>query len=123
MLKQQGQHLTTTVIEIAVLRVHCGQLIDKFSTLLNPERTISSFIEGLTGIRNKELEDAPTFCQVKDRIYNLLDGAIFVAHNAKFDYNFLKEEFEREKINYTAAKRLCTMRLSKDLFPDQKAQP
>ncbi len=107
------------IIEIAVLRVHCGQLIDKFSTLLNPERTISSFIEGLTGIRNKELEDEPTFFQVKERIYSLLDGAIFVAHNAKFDYNFLKEEFEREKINYTA-KRLCTMRLSKALFPDQK---
>jgi len=107
------------IIDIAVLRVRGGQLIDKYSTLLDPERTISPFIEGLTGIRNKDLEDAPTFCQVKDRIYALLDGAIFVAHNAKFDYSFLKEEFEREKVNYTA-KRLCTVRLSKALFPDQK---
>lgn len=107
------------IIEIAILRVHRGQLVDKFSTLLDPERTISPFIESLTGIRNKDLENAPTFCQVKDRILSLLDGAVFVAHNAKFDYSFLKEEFEREKINYTA-KRLCTMRLSKTLFPDQK---
>ena len=107
------------IIEIAVLRIQCGQLIDKFSTLLDPERTISPFIENLTGIRNKDLENAPTFCQVKDRIYDILDGAIFVAHNAKFDYSFLKEEFERERVNYTA-ERLCTMRLSKTLFPDQK---
>lgn len=107
------------IIEIAILRVQCGQIVDKYSTLLDPEMTISPFIESLTGIRNKDLENAPAFCQVKDRIYSLLDGAIFVAHNAKFDYSFLKEEFEREKINYTA-KRLCTMRLSKTLFPDQK---
>lgn len=107
------------IIEIAVLRVHQGRLVDKFSTLLDPERTISPFIEGLTGIRNKDLEDAPTFRQVKDRLYNLLDGAIFVAHNAKFDYSFLREEFEREKINYTP-KRLCTVRLSRALFPDQR---
>lgn len=107
------------IIEIAVLRVHHGHLVEKFSTLLDPERNISPFIESLTGIRNKDLEGAPTFHQVKDRLYDLLDGAIFVAHNAKFDYSFLREEFDREKINYTA-KRLCTMRLSKALFPDQR---
>ena len=107
------------IIEIAVLRVHQGRLVEKYSTLLDPERSISPFIEGLTGIRNKDLEGAPTFHQVKDRLYDLLDGAIFVAHNARFDYSFIREEFEREKINYTA-KRLCTMRLSRTLFPDQR---
>jgi DNA polymerase III subunit epsilon len=107
------------IIEIAVLRIHQGQLVEKFSTLLDPERNISPFIENLTGIRNKDLEGAPTFHKVKGRIYDLLNGAIFVAHNARFDYSFLREEFEREKINYTA-KRLCTMRLSKLLFPDQR---
>jgi DNA polymerase III subunit epsilon len=107
------------IIEVAVLRVRQGKLVEKFSTLLDPERTITPFIEGLTGIRNKDLEGAPTFHQVKDRLYDLLNGAIFVAHNARFDYSFLREEFEREKINYSA-KRLCTMRLSKALFPDQR---
>jgi DNA polymerase-3 subunit epsilon len=107
------------IIEIAVLRVHHGRLVEKYSTLLDPERTISPFIESLTGIRNKDLEGAPTFHQVKDRLYDLLHGAIFVAHNARFDYSFLREEFEREKINYTT-KQLCTMRLSKTLFPDQR---
>jgi DNA polymerase-3 subunit epsilon len=107
------------IIEIAVLRVHRGRLVDKYSTLLDPERSISPFIESLTGIKNRDLAGAPTFHQVKDRLYGLLDGAIFVAHNARFDYSFIREEFEREKINYTA-RRLCTMRLSKTLFPDQK---
>lgn len=107
------------IIEIAVLRVQRGRLIDRFSTLLDPERRISPFIEGLTGIRNRDLEHAPTFHQVKDRLQDLLNGAIFVAHNARFDYSFLKEEFDREKINYSA-KRLCTMRLSRTLFPDQR---
>jgi DNA polymerase III epsilon subunit-like protein len=55
------------IIEIAVLRVHQGRLVEKYSTLLDPERSISPFIEGLTGIRNKDLEGAPTFHQVKDR--------------------------------------------------------
>jgi DNA polymerase-3 subunit epsilon len=107
------------IIEIAILRVHHGRLVERYSTLLDPERTISPFIEGLTGIRNRDLVDAPTFSQVKDHLYELLDGAIFVAHNARFDYSFIREEFEREKIDYSA-KRLCTMRLSKTLFPDQK---
>jgi DNA polymerase-3 subunit epsilon len=107
------------IIEIAVLRVHHGRLVDKYSTLLDPERSISPFIESLTGIRNRDLAGAPTFHQVKDRLYGLLDGAIFVAHNARFDYSFIREEFEREKVNYSA-RRLCTMRLSKALFPDLK---
>lgn len=107
------------IIEIAVLRIHHGKLVEKYSTLLDPERSISPFIENLTGIRNKDLAGAPTFSQVKDRLYDLLDGAIFVAHNARFDYSFIREEFDREKINYSA-KRLCTMRLSKTLFPDLK---
>jgi DNA polymerase-3 subunit epsilon len=107
------------VIEIAILRVKDGQLLETFSTLVDPERAIPHFIEGLTGIRNRDLERAPTFSQVKDRLFELLDGAIFVAHNARFDYTFLKEEFEREKMNY-AAKCLCTMRLSRALFPEHR---
>lgn len=107
------------VIEIAVLKVKQGQLVDTFSTLVDPERTISPFIEGLTGITNRELEKAPTFSEVKDRIYGLLEGAVFVAHNARFDYSFLKEEFEREKITYEA-KYLCTVRLSRRLFPEHR---
>ncbi|HBA54568.1 MAG TPA: ethanolamine utilization protein [Syntrophorhabdus aromaticivorans] len=107
------------IIEIAVLKVKKGRLVETFSTLVDPERTISPFVEGLTGITNKELENAPTFSQVKDRIYELLDGSVFVAHNARFDYNFVREEFERAKTNYTA-KHLCTVRLSRALFPEYR---
>ncbi|OPY72703.1 MAG: Excinuclease cho [Syntrophorhabdus sp. PtaU1.Bin050] len=107
------------IIEIAVLKVKKGRLVETFSTLVDPERTISPFIEGLTGITNQELENAPTFSEVKDRIYELLDGSVFVAHNARFDYNFVREEFERAKMNY-AAKRLCTVRLSRALFPEYR---
>jgi DNA polymerase-3 subunit epsilon len=107
------------IIEIAVLKVKKGHLVETFSTLVDPERTISPFIEELTGITNQELENAPTFSEVKDRIYELLDGSVFVAHNARFDYNFVREEFERAKMNY-AAKCLCTVRLSRALFPEYR---
>jgi len=107
------------IIEIAVLKIEKGRLVETFSTLVDPERTISPFIEGLTGITNRELENAPTFGQVKNRIYELLHGSVFVAHNARFDYNFVREEFERANMNYVA-KHLCTVRLSRTLFPEYR---
>jgi DNA polymerase-3 subunit epsilon len=107
------------VIEVAVLKVRDGELIETYSTLVDPEIPISSFIEELTGITDRELRYAPTFGAVRRELFGLLDGALFVAHNATFDYGFLREEFRRVEMDFSAG-CLCTMRLSRRLFPDHR---
>ncbi len=105
------------IIEIGVLRVEKGKVVKKFETLINPEVSISPFIENLTGIKGKDLEDAPLFSEIKEELAELLDNCIFVAHNARFDYSFIKNEYKRIGIPYSA-KQLCTVKLSRLLFPD-----
>ncbi len=104
------------IIEVAVLRIRGGDVIDSFATLVNPERPVSGFIEDLTGIRNWDLRRAPAFADIKDELFRYFQDAVFVAHNAGFDYDFLKEEFERQGLTLSVA-RICTMRLSRTLYP------
>ena len=81
------------IIDICIL-VHDGlQVIDKFSTLINPECHIGSFYTKLSGITNEMVKDAPRFHEVAKEILNFTEGKIFVAHNVSFDYNFIKDEF------------------------------
>ena len=105
------------IIEIGVLRIENNKVVRKFETLLNPEISISPFIENLTGINGRELESAPLFSDIKSDLAELLDGCVLVAHNARFDYSFIKSEFKRIGIPYSA-KQLCTVKLSRLLFPD-----
>ena len=107
------------VIEVGILRVEDGKVVAQYNKLLNPETYIHPFIETLTGISPLELERAPTFEQEKDEIYELLQDSVFVAHNVRFDYAFLKGEFSRFEIPFTA-KQLCTARLSRALFPSER---
>ncbi len=104
------------IIEIGILRIENGVCVETYRTCINPGRPVSSWILALTGIRQEELDPAPEFEDVADTVARLLDGAIFVAHNARFDYSFVKNEFARigHKFN---AKCLCTVRLSRMLFP------
>jgi len=107
------------IIEVGVLKVKGGAVVDRFSTLVDPERSIPYHIESLTGITNKDLSGAPTFCDIKEELIQLLDGCVFVAHNARFDYGFLRNEFGREGIDFSA-RCLCTARLSRKLFPQER---
>lgn len=107
------------IIEIAILRIRDGEVAERYSTLVDPEVIISPYIEGLTGITNNELRGAPTFTSIRNDVFRLLDGAVFVAHNARFDYGFIREEFRREGIGFNA-RCLCTMRLSRRLFPEHR---
>jgi len=107
------------IIEVALLRVEHGEVVERFETLVNPQRFISPFIEGITGITNETVEDAPAFTRVARKLYKILDGAIFVAHNARFDYSFIKTEFAAAGIPYSA-KCLCTVKLSRKLFPEHR---
>ncbi len=104
------------VIEIGILRVEDNKVVQKLNTLVNPETYISPFIESFTGIHKEDLESAPLFSDLSDQIYELMSDAILVAHNARFDYHFLKHEFKRTGISYSS-KTLCTAQLSRRLFP------
>jgi DNA polymerase-3 subunit epsilon len=104
------------ITEVAIF-LHDGmQITDAFHTLINPERNIPYYITGLTGITREMVVDAPSFKEVAEEIFQRLDGKIFVAHNAHFDYAFLKKEFEEAGINWQS-KKLCTVRLSRKIIP------
>ncbi len=111
-----GNASSNRIIEIAVIRVSGGELKETFSTLINPETSVPPFVAWLTGIRGADLRGAPLFADIKDRLLELFDGALFVAHNARFDYSFVRSEFEREGVTFSP-QLLCTMRLSRHLFP------
>lgn len=104
------------IIEIAVIRVENGKITRVFESLVNPERFIPYSIEILTGITNQDVENAPSFADIAGEVLRLLDGAIFVAHNARFDYGFVKNEFRRLNKPFHA-RCLCTVKLSRKLFP------
>lgn len=105
------------IIEIGLIRVEKNKVVKKLNTLLNPEVTISPFIENLTGIKGSDLENAPLFSDIKNDVVEMLEGCVFVAHNARFDYSFVRQELRRIGIPYSA-KQLCTVKLSRLLFPN-----
>jgi DNA polymerase-3 subunit epsilon len=105
------------VTEIAVLEVDGFDVTAEWSTLVNPETTIPAAIQALTGITNDMVAGAPRFAQLAAELHERLEGRIFVAHNARFDYGFLRQEFERAGRRFSA-KTLCTVRLSRRLYPE-----
>ena len=104
------------IIEISIL-VHDGlQVVDKFTTLINPGCYISTIYTRISGITNEMVENAPRFHQVAKKILEMTDGRIFVAHNVGFDYGFVKEEFHSLGYKFQREK-LCTVKLSRKLIP------
>lgn len=104
------------IIEIGLIRIEKNKVVKKLNTLLNPEVSLSPFIENLTGITSLDLENAPLFSEIKSDVIEMLEGCVFVAHNARFDYSFIRQELRRIGIPYSA-KQLCTVKLSRMLFP------
>lgn len=115
-----GKYNEEGIMEIAIHRFDGNKVIDKFISLINPERDIQPFVVKLTGINNKMLRFAPKFHEVAKRIVEITDGAILVAHNAQFDYRIIRTEFRRLGYNYER-KTLCTVDLSKKLLPDAES--
>ena len=107
-----GNRLT----EVCIVLLKGSVIIDKFTSLINPEKEIPRQITALTGIDNTMVEDAPKFHEVAGKIEELTRDAIFVAHNVNFDYNVLRNEFRELGYEYTR-KKLCTVRLSRKLIP------
>jgi len=107
---------TDRITEIALLEVSGLALTGQWSTLINPGGAIPGAIQALTGISQEMVERAPRFEQIAGELHERLAGRVFVAHNARFDYGFLRREFERAGLKYLA-KTLCTVRLSRRLYP------
>jgi len=104
------------ITEIAIYHHDGMSITDTFHTLLNPGRNIPYYITGLTGITTEMVLDAPSFKDIGPEIFSRLEGKVFVAHNAHFDYSFLKKEFEQSGLTWNA-KKLCTVRLSRKIIP------
>ncbi|WP_227818110.1 exonuclease domain-containing protein [Nitrogeniibacter aestuarii] len=116
-LETTGAHpVRDRITEIAVLRIEDGEVVERWSSLTNPGVHIPGTIQNFTGITDAMVADAPPFEALADAVWALLDDAVFVAHNARFDYGFLKNAFERMGRQFDAPV-LCTVKLSRALYP------
>lgn len=108
------------ITEIAIIITDGIRIIDEFSTLINPERSIPTNITYLTGITNEMVMDKPKFFEVAKQIVEITKDCVFVAHNVFFDYNFIRSEFNELGFSY-GREKLCTVRMSRKAFPGLKS--
>ena len=115
-----GSSRLEKITEIAVY-LHDGEKITgEFVSLVNPERNIPYFITNLTGITNEMVENAPCFFEIAKTIVELTEGRTFVAHNARFDYSFIRQEFKSLGYNFKR-NTLDTVTLSRKLLPGHRS--
>ncbi len=103
--------------EIAIVRVEHGSVVARWESLIAPGVSIPPLIQNLVGITDEMVADAPSFADIADTVATLLDDCVFVAHNARFDYGFIKNAFARMGRDFDAPV-LCTVKLSRALYPE-----
>ena len=108
------------ITEIAVFRYEDGEVVDQFTSLVNPCMPIPAMITRITGIDNEMVATAPRFFEIARRLVEITTDAVFVAHNVRFDYSFIQREFRNLGYTFTR-KQLCTIRLSKKIMPGLKS--
>lgn len=108
------------VMDIGIIRVENGKVVERYQTFVNPRQSVPGFIARFTGISDQDLLGAPDFDEVALEVERLLKDAVFVAHNAGFDYGFIKAEFARLGMDWQA-QTLCSVKLSRLLFPKEKS--
>ncbi|MFM0496907.1 exonuclease domain-containing protein [Paraburkholderia caledonica] len=106
------------ITEVGVVEVGPAG-VSRWSSLVDPQQPIPSFIQQLTGITNAMVRGAPTFDAIAPELFARLNGKLFIAHNASFDRGFLRGEFRRAGLSFDPDV-LCTVRLSRALFPSEK---
>jgi DNA polymerase-3 subunit epsilon len=114
-----GSYRNSRILEVAAIRYEHGEVTAEFSSLINPETYIPSSITSLTGIRERDIVGAPVFADIADQFAEIMEGAVFVAHNVRFDYSFIKNEFAMLGMNFSP-KLLCTVRLSRYLYKQEQ---
>lgn len=101
------------ITEVAAVRMRGdGVIVGEFETLVNPQRYIPLLITQLTGIDYRMTADAPLFADVAENVHSIIDGAVFVAHNAQFDRRFIGMELGRVGLPMYG-RTLCTVRLAR----------
>ena len=111
------------VTEIAAIRVdRAGRVLDEFSSLINPFRSIPAGITRITRIHDGMVADAPAFTDVAPRVQEVLAGAVFVAHNAPFDLRFVEWEMKRGDFGAPKGKVLCTARLARKVMTEMRSR-
>lgn len=113
-----GNAKTDRLTEIAIFLFDGKNVVDKFSSLINPERSIPPYVQRLTGINDEMASNAPLFSEIADKVWEMTKDSFFVAHDCKFDYDFIKAEFKKTGIQNFKLPRLCTLNLSQMLFPE-----
>lgn len=108
--------VTDRITEIGIVEVDADGRTTRWSTLVNPEIPIPPFIQTLTGIDNDMVRNAPVFANLAQELATRLDGGLFIAHNARFDYGFLRNAFKAAGHGFRCDV-LCTVKLSRKLFP------
>lgn len=112
-----GNASGSRITEIAII-IHDGtDVLDRLETLVNPQKEIPLRIFALTGINNEMVRDAPLFEEVAEKVMELLEGRIFVAHNVNFDHSFIRHELGRAGLKWTAKQKLCTVRAARKIRP------
>ena len=110
------------ITEVAAVVVRDGQVQEVFETLVNPQRSIPPYISALTNITLGMVKDAPVFRDVCDRLLAVMEGHIFVAHNAAFDWRFMTAEIARANGQRIGGRQLCTVRLARKLLPHLRSR-
>lgn len=108
------------VTEIGAVKVRGGEVLEEFQTLINPGRPIPKNITQITGITNEMVADAPKFSDIAEQFEAFTKGAIFVAHNSRFDYGFIQREFQRVNVDFVRP-QMCTVQGMRKNFPGLKS--
>ena len=113
-----GSHWSTDrITEIAAVVVKNGEIVEVFETLVNPRRSIPYFVSKLTNITWDMVKDAPTFDRIAPDIMRVLEGNVFVGHNAVFDWRFVSAEISRSTGRQLRGRRLCTVKIARTVLP------
>ncbi len=111
-----GNPESNRVIEIGAVKVQDGEVIDQWSSLINPGGKIPRMIVQLTGITDELLAVAPRFSEIAEEFRAFLGGAVFVGHRVTFDFGFIKEEYRRINQDLRAP-TFCTVVETRRHFP------
>lgn len=114
-----GSARNSRVLEVAAIRVDPDGTTREFSSLVDPETYVPTNITRITGITSGDIVGAPKFNEIADELSDIMSGAVFIAHNVRFDYSFLKMEFAQLGIDFSP-KLVCTVRLSRALYSHER---